>query len=118
MRASHITPPLSITPIPKPHHHVTNPTTNPPPPKPPGNAAFGRLFRHSCEIMGDVLERKCLPALLFAGVISPDDRALWLHCMVRACFLRSGRRPRWLALIDPPPFQSTDPNVAALPTNT
>lgn len=33
--------------------------------------------------MGDVLERKCLPALLFAGIISPEDRALWLHCMVR-----------------------------------
>lgn len=35
--------------------------------------------------MGDVLDRKCLPALLFAGIIAPEDRALWLYCMVRAC---------------------------------
>lgn len=30
------------------------------------------------------MERKCLPALLFAGIIAPEDRIVWMQSMVRA----------------------------------
>jgi hypothetical protein len=70
-------------------HQVNPPSTRKPlkhQPQ-PANATFDKLFRRADDITGDILERKCLPALLFAGVVSPDDRALWLHCMVRGVFI-------------------------------